>query len=136
MKMKITKFDRKNANALHDAIIAAITDVTAEFGVSVRKAGGSIDEAKTKLAFEFEITDPVAAADVELRDFRLFCGLYDLSVGHYKARFTTRGSTFELIGFMTRRPKFPFKCRDVATGKVMLYPDYVRGLLKPVEKAA
>lgn len=134
--MKITKFDRKNANALHDALAAAITETAAEFGVSVRKAGGSIGETKTTLKFEFAVTDPVAAADAEVREFRLLAPAFDLSISHYKARFVTRGSTFELIGFAPRRSKFPFKCRDITTGKVMLYPDYIRELLKPVEKVA
>jgi len=133
----ILSFDGRNSRELRDAALAALQETAAKFGVSVAPGSGSIDGLKLTLRFEFTVADKDATAAAEAKEFAEQCFLFDLSPHHYRATFTSKGETFELIGFSRSRPKFCLKTRNVATGKVMLFPETVKRLLKiaaaPVE---
>lgn len=126
----ILDFDTRNGRDLHDAALAALQETAKAFGLTVAKAGGSLDGLKATLKFEFKVADKAATDAGEVKEFASLCTLYGLTAAHYKATFASNGQMFELFGFAPQRPKFCLKARNLASGKVMLFPDSMKTRLK------
>lgn len=122
---KITKFDKRSCHELEVAIADALRDVGERFGVRIVSGGGTFGEAEFTARLRIKLTDQKALLDAERAIFDRHCRVFGLEPKHLGTKFVVSGESWELIGIAPTRSKFPFKCRNVATGKVMLHTDTI-----------
>ena len=89
--------------------------IAEKHGMTVRYAGGTYDEAEftTKIAFEF----PDASNAKAQREGELYAPMLGLPKDVIGKTYTSRGSTFKVVGLNPSRPKNSVQLEEVATGK-------------------
>lgn len=120
---KITKFDKVSLDRGSDfskALKAAMEKVAADYGLTVRDAGGSYKDTEFKAKYEFKVADPEAATADEKKEFSMFCSMFGLKPEHYGTKLHAKheGQNLILVGFDLRRhKKYCIKTRTEVSGK-------------------
>lgn len=120
---KITQVDKSACKTVAAAALQRLEQVAEELGMTVKAAGGARYSPETgtielKIAFTCK---EIGGVEQEQVAFERLCPQYGLKPSHYKAKFTVRGETFELVGFSPRRSKFALISRAVGSGRVTNY---------------
>lgn len=115
------------------ALLAAIQSVAKEYGVTARMAGGKFNPLKATLKVDFEIADPTASADLEKKAFDRLAPAYGMTSAMYRATMVdSRGALCELVGFETRRKKYPLRMRKILDGSIVLFTVHAKSNLRKV----
>jgi hypothetical protein len=128
---KLTKIERHEARILGEAVVRALAVVEAEYGVKVTLQGGTYTGTGYLPKLQISVqTETGVAMTREARDFTQMASYYGLTAENLGAEVRVNGSTFRIVGAMTRRSKHPILLEDVKTAKRVLYgADYVKFLL-------
>jgi hypothetical protein len=130
--MKIAKFNQNNCAQLGEEIEAALKGIADKHGVLIKRRGGSFSSELFSIKLEIATVGEHGAASREAEDFKRYAGLFGhgLEEAHLGKEFELpNGKKYQLKGFMPRRRKFPFLCKDMATGKDILLQEM------PVQRA-
>lgn len=125
---KITKFDREECKAVGEAAKAALEEVAARFGLTLKQEGGRFDAAQFTPKFTFAC---VAEGGIPA-DFARNCVIFGLTKDDYGKTFTrVTGDEAKIVSIHPRRSKFPIGCE--INGKVLLLTE--REVLKALGRA-
>lgn len=117
MSTKIISFDKNNARALHEEMLALLAPLAEKYGVRIVKAGGSIGTDKCKLNVEFI----AQGEDAEKMAFAKNCDLFHCKAEDYGRIGLINGKKVKLVGFEPGRSKFCVRGYCIEEQKVMLY---------------
>ena len=120
------KFDKTNLTTLRSDVNAALAAVAAKHGVKINLGNCrfSPSEANFKLNVCTIGTDgTVVDAEVEaLKSAYVIEYVIGTTAKNLDRHFTAQGMTFVLTGYKSRRRAYPFRARDVNTGKTYFLP--------------
>lgn len=111
----ITKFDKPTLNALRPEINAALQEVAAKHGITIKLGNGTY----TSVSADFKVSLKVeGAAESELDNWALF---HDLPKGLFGRTFKSGGETYTISGVKPRSSKFPILATN-SQGKTYKFP--------------
>jgi hypothetical protein len=131
MTTKITSFDKSTARLFQAKAESALRALAAEFGVSVRQAGGTIDGLKARLKFEFKVEDQGAMNARAREEYLSLCALFDMTPEQFGGAFIHRGTVYTVAGLEPGRSKFPIRAKRAEDGKVVLFPATIAASVQP-----
>ena len=137
----LVEFDKQACRTLGNAVEEALQKVAQEFGVSIKRKGGSYSSTNYVIKLEASI---IGSGGVilsrEAEEFKRYCGLYNLEPEDLGKTFTDDGGiVYKIKGLSTRSCKNPIVADNTQNGKTYRLPERMvqRGLgrkVKPVEK--
>ena len=138
---RLVEFDKQACRTLGNAVENALQKVAQEFGVSIKRKGGSYSSTNYVIKLEASI---IGSGGVilsrEAEEFKRYCGLYNLEADDLGKTFTSEdGTSYKISGLSTRSGKYPILAENLSNGKTFKLPERMvqRGLgrkVKPVEK--
>jgi len=122
--MKITQFNRTACRMLGDAIEQALQEVAEEYGVSIKRKGGSFMPSNYTIKLEASVvTNDGIVLSREVENFKNYCHDYNLEQGDLYRVFTVNGANYRLKGLSTRSGKFPILAVSLKNGKTYKLPE-------------
>lgn len=122
---KIVSFDRQNLPALRTAIEAALKTVGTEFNVDLRTGNCTFGDGEAKFQLHAKLADPAAKEEAAKKKFALYASMYGLREQDFGKVFVVAGEKLQIVGINPKKVKYPFECKKLSTGKVMLYTDAI-----------
>jgi hypothetical protein len=116
---KITEMNRANVRTISAAAEEALRPIAEQYGLQVRKEGGSFDPAGGSYTGKFTFT--CETADGVPADFARNAALFGLSADDWGRRFSTHNGTYEICGIKLRNRKYPILGRCIATGRTFKF---------------
>lgn len=116
---KLSKFDRKNAAAIHTEAALLLAPLLEKYGIKIKQGGGTVDDSKITLKFDFTLAGEAGVA-AEQADFVRHANLFGCQPSDYGKTATINGKEAVLVGFSLGRSKYPVRLRHT-TGKVFVY---------------
>ena len=113
------KFDRETAKEFRTPLQAALDEVAKKFGVVI--SVGNCSFTAINMSYKIEIAAVNADGKVELKEaasFRQMAPLLGMKAEDLGRTFVLNGSTYTLLGYCSRRPKFAMLVEK--SGKQML----------------
>lgn len=109
---KITSIDRQVCKLIASEIDAALQAVAARHGLSIAIKGGSFDYTmfQTKLVVCVTGKDGAPTASPEAKEFALYAPGVGVPAKLLNTKVVIQGTTYTLIGYKSRSPKYPFIC--------------------------
>lgn len=128
--------NRDNITTIHHSLEADLKKLMAQYGLvlnnSIRIKYGS-DHIRFTVDAQ-GISDAASSEDTERSLFVKNCLVLYSTTGvkaeHYGAEFVNRGKKYRIHALYPNRPKFCIGCTEIATGKEILFPHGVLGLIK------
>ena len=121
---KITKFDKRNIDAVSREMKEACQAIAEKYGINIRCAGGRFDPIKATLKFEVKVADTQSVDSVQRLDFMNTCRLYGLKATDYRrpVKNPLTGKTYMPVGFNHSRSKNVLSLFCVDDGKTYMAP--------------
>jgi hypothetical protein len=139
--MKITQFDKEACRTLGTAVEQSLQKVAEEFGVSIKRKGGSYSSTNYVIKLEASVIGKGGVVlSREAEDFKNYYKMYNLELSDLGKTFTSEdGVQYKIKGLSTRSGKYPILAENLSNGKTFKLPERMvqRGLgrkVKPVEK--
>jgi len=137
-KMKIIQFDRKTCRMLGDAVENALQKVAEEYGVSIKRKGGSFMPTNYTIKLEASIIGQGGVVlSREAENFKHYCQIYNLEPSDLDKTFTAEnGVGYKIKGLSTRSSKCPIIAESLKNGKTYKLPERMvqRGLGRTIKK--
>lgn len=119
----ISEFTRKQVLALRADIAKALLPVEIKYNIVIRGAGGSWTSNNMTMKFTASVKstdgDVQSPEIVAFRQSAFALGLQPTDLGR---EFRHRGTKYKLVGYHSRRPKFPMVGERVTDGKRFKFP--------------
>lgn len=123
--MKITQFDKQSCRTLAIAVEEALQKVAKEFGVSIKRKGGSYSPTNYTVKIEASIIGKGGIViSREAEDFKSYCQMYNLKPTDLGKTFTSDdGVKYKIKGLSTRSRKYPIIVKNLNNGKTFKFPE-------------
>lgn len=124
-------FTKENLVTIRKIILAALEPVGTHLGITF----GLGNISYTNKTFTVTLSAGMGTQeDKEQQEFNLACSKYGFSPSDYGATFSSKGSTFKLIGFKPRATTYPCICVCIDNGadgsRTRFTSDSVKAFLK------
>ena len=135
--MKIDQFDKPTCLILGAAISDALQTVANEFGVSIKRKGGSYSSTNLTIKLEaavIGVNGVVLSKEVE--NFQRYCKSYNLEPTDLGETVYIDGIRYKISGLSPRSRKFPVLAKSLKNGKTYKFPERTvrKALGRKVEK--
>lgn len=78
--------------------------------------------SESGISTKLELAIVAEGEDMQLVEFKKYCGAFGCSVSDYLKTFTVQGETYQLTGFAPRARKYPIIARKVSSGQSYKMP--------------
>ena len=119
----IKKFDRATCRLIGEQAVSELQEWATKHGITVRKAGGrwSPDEYNMKLTFNVKNAQGEVQTNA-MRDFKQLAPMYGLKESDFHETFSSRGTTYRIMGLKARAYKYPIQVERVSDKKGFKFP--------------
>jgi hypothetical protein len=135
--MKIEQFNKKYCQMLGSAVEEALQQVGKNFGVNIRRTGGTFSSTNFTIKIEASVIGEdgnTLTRDAEI--FKMYCHQYNLEPTDLGATFTASDQTvYKITGMKARSGKFPILAISLTNGKTYGLPASMvqRGLGRKID---
>lgn len=137
---KVAKITSKNGDEIIDGAIAKLEAYAKSLGLAVAREGRwKYDRAGSYMdvTLRFTVGGEEGVEAKQRADFEMFARYYGLENSDFGAVITSRGKQYKLIGLNTRRgAKYPYRCIEVGTDKVVSFTDMAKHSIIAARKIA
>lgn len=120
---KITKIDKNSANALSSAIEAALAQVAADHGVTIKAFGGTINSDSEFVAkLKIRLSDPAAVEAAARKEFETYAPMLGIPVDIFGKEATVLGERYRVTGIAPSRSKNVLRIRRLRDNSDRIAP--------------
>lgn len=121
------RIDKEFLTIFREKANEALKSVEEELGVTINLNKIKYSDYEFDLAVNVKVG---SKEEAERREFEKYCRMYDLKPEDYLKEFTSKGKLYKIVGFQPTRRKYPYECKEVLTGKSILFTDAILKLLQ------
>lgn len=110
----------------------AMEELAKKTGIVVTMKTIHYSEYEGTLSFKCEggVSENGDRDSLKEKEFYQQCRFYGLEPKDYMAKFTSRGETYQIVGLMPSRRKYPILCKNVNTGELRVFSTGCIGLIQ------
>ena len=106
--------DRTKVKMMREDIEANLKSLEEKYNVKLMMGSASFSTSDCNFKVEFaDVSEDGEVQSKEIRDFKMFHANYGFQADDLGKRFTMRGTSYEITGLSTRKPKYPVLAKRV-----------------------
>lgn len=100
---------------------AVLTQLAQKHGLKLVRNGGTYSPTEFKPKLSFVLTDSAGQDLHAKREFERYAEIFGLKATDLGKEFISQGNMYRVVGLDLKKRKFPVRCQNVETGKIMLF---------------